>query len=246
VALLTSETDVGFCIRVRTWIAISRRTATPVSFATGAKPPRGPPRGRLDQVGSYVSRYLEAKRGVYRLAGLAESGKSKPAIIDRICGRDVTGTLYIGREGKNFAVRSRLTKLVRSLKGALPAPKLFALDALSKEQARYRVVLRSQSVHSGRKPIGQLHGFALKAARKNAEPKQQPSALTMNRQDETDHLTEQVHRLDFAAALRREEEQMALHRALRKPLWLLALIWMAIAAVLFGGGMFAGWLVWHR
>jgi hypothetical protein len=68
----------------------------------------------------------------------------------------------------------------------------------------------------------------------------------MNRQDETDHLTEQVHRLDFAAALRREEEQMALHRALRKPLWLLALIWMAIAAVLFGGGMFAGWLVWHR
>jgi len=71
---------------------------------------------RLDQVGSYVSRYLEAKRGVYRLVGLAESGKSKPAIIDRICGRDVTGTLYIGCEGKNFAVRSRLTKLVRSLR----------------------------------------------------------------------------------------------------------------------------------
>jgi len=69
----------------------------------------------------------------------------------------------------------------------------------------------------------------------------------MNRQDETDHLTEQVHRLDFAAALRREEEQMAFQRAdTRMPLWLVALIWMAIGAVLFGGGMFAGWLVWHR
>jgi type VI protein secretion system component VasF len=68
----------------------------------------------------------------------------------------------------------------------------------------------------------------------------------MNRQDETDHLTEQVNRLDFAAALRREEEQMALQRAdMRMPLWLLALIWMAIGAVLFGGLMIAGWLVWR-
>jgi len=71
---------------------------------------------RLDQVGSYVSRYLSARKGVYRLVGLAEAGVSKPAVIDRICGRDETGTLYIGAEGKNFAVRSRLTKLVRSLK----------------------------------------------------------------------------------------------------------------------------------
>jgi len=69
----------------------------------------------------------------------------------------------------------------------------------------------------------------------------------MNRQDETDHLTEQVHRLDFATALRREEEQMASQRAdTRMPLWLVALIWMAIGAVLFGGGMFAAWLAWHR
>jgi len=69
----------------------------------------------------------------------------------------------------------------------------------------------------------------------------------VNREDEPDHLTEQVHRLDFAAALRREEEQMALRRPeTPMPLWLLALIWMAIGAALFGGGMFAGWLVWHR
>ena len=27
---------------------------------------------------------------------------------------------------------------------------------------------------------------------------------------------------------------------------IVALIWMAIGAVLFGGGMFAGWLAWHR
>ena len=68
-----------------------------------------------------------------------------------------------------------------------------------------------------------------------------------NRQDETDHLTEQVHRLDFAAALRREEEQMALQRAhMRMPMRLLVLIWTAIGAVLLGGGMFAGWIVWHH
>jgi len=33
---------------------------------------------------------------------------------------------------------------------------------------------------------------------------------------------------------------------MRMPLRLLALIWMPIGAVLFGGGMFAGWLVWRR
>ncbi len=71
---------------------------------------------RLDQVGSYVSHHLESRRGVYRLIGLAEAGNSKPATIDRICGRDETGTLYVGCEGKNFAVRSRLSKLVRSLR----------------------------------------------------------------------------------------------------------------------------------
>jgi hypothetical protein len=68
-----------------------------------------------------------------------------------------------------------------------------------------------------------------------------PALTTMNRQDQADRLTEQVHRLDFAAALRREEEQMVLQRAdMRMPVWLLALIWMAIGAVLFAGGMFCG------
>jgi hypothetical protein len=69
----------------------------------------------------------------------------------------------------------------------------------------------------------------------------------MNRRDKADHFTEQVHFFDFAAVLRREEEQMALHRAGHADAgWLLDLIWMAIGAVLFGGGMFAGWLAWHR
>jgi hypothetical protein len=68
----------------------------------------------LKQVGSYVSRLCKPKAGVYRLIGLNDAGK--PASLDRICGNDRTGTLYIGCEGKNFAVRSRLSKLVRSLR----------------------------------------------------------------------------------------------------------------------------------
>jgi hypothetical protein len=64
----------------------------------------------LEQVGSYVSSYCEHRAGIYQLIG-----SGKPAILDRICGPDQTGTLYIGCEGKNFADRSRLSKLVRSL-----------------------------------------------------------------------------------------------------------------------------------
>jgi hypothetical protein len=53
--------------------------------------------------------------GIYRLIGLDDAGK--PATLDRICGRDQTGTLYIGSEGKNFVGSgSRLSKLVRSLR----------------------------------------------------------------------------------------------------------------------------------
>jgi len=54
------------------------------------------------------------KAGIYRLVGLDDAGKL--ATLDRICGSDQTGTLYIGCEGKNFAIRSRLSKLVRSLR----------------------------------------------------------------------------------------------------------------------------------
>ena len=68
------------------------------------------------------------------------------------------------------------------------------------------------------------------------------------REQEQPDLIEQVHRLDFAAAVRREQDQ-----ALRQqvsvqatPLWLLALIWIAIGAILFGSGVFVGWLAWHH
>jgi hypothetical protein len=59
---------------------------------------------------------------------------------------------------------------------------------------------------------------------------------------------EQVHRIDLAAAVRAELEHAAAQQAgvQTMPLWLLALIWMTIGAVLCGGGMFVGWLVWHR
>jgi hypothetical protein len=67
---------------------------------------------RLDEVGSYVATYCSGG-GVYRLVALAEPGVSTPAILDRICGRDQTGTLYIGCAD---ALGSRLSKLVRSLR----------------------------------------------------------------------------------------------------------------------------------
>ena len=61
-------------------------------------------------------------------------------------------------------------------------------------------------------------------------------------------LIERVRRLNFEAAVRREQDQ-----ALRQqvsvqamPLWLLALIWIAIGAILFGSGLFVGWLAWHH
>jgi hypothetical protein len=68
----------------------------------------------LTQVGSYVSKFCRPGPGIYRLIGLDEA--NKPAVLDWLCGQDHAGTLYIGREGKNFAVQSRLTKLVRSLR----------------------------------------------------------------------------------------------------------------------------------
>lgn len=70
----------------------------------------------VEEVSSYISQFLEHKPGVYRLVGLAEADLRQPATLDRICGRDETGTLYIGREGKNFAVRSRLSQTMRSLR----------------------------------------------------------------------------------------------------------------------------------
>ena len=61
-------------------------------------------------------------------------------------------------------------------------------------------------------------------------------------------LADQVQRLDFAAALRHEQEQAFQQPSSVQvmPLWLLAMIWMAIGAVLFGGGLFVGWVTWHH
>ena len=69
---------------------------------------------RLESVGSYIASFCEDQPGVYRLIGLDEAGK--PATLNRLCGCDKTGTLYIGAEGKTFADRSRLSRLVRSLR----------------------------------------------------------------------------------------------------------------------------------
>lgn len=68
----------------------------------------------LAAVGSYVSSFCESSPGIYRLIGLDDTGTA--ATLPRLCGSDRTGTLYIGMEGKTFSDRSRLTKLVRSLR----------------------------------------------------------------------------------------------------------------------------------
>lgn len=51
--------------------------------------------------------------GVYRLIGLASEGDlTKPATLNRVCGQDTTGTLYIGEAG---FLSDRLNQLRRSL-----------------------------------------------------------------------------------------------------------------------------------
>jgi hypothetical protein len=53
--------------------------------------------------------------GVYRLVGLASEGDlTKPASLDRVCGKDTTGTLYIGHAK---SLHSRLNQLRRSSSG---------------------------------------------------------------------------------------------------------------------------------
>ncbi len=61
-------------------------------------------------------------------------------------------------------------------------------------------------------------------------------------------LIEQVRRLDFAAAVRREQDQALLQqvKVQAMPLWLLVLNWIAIGAILFGGCLFVGWLAWRH
>ena len=68
----------------------------------------------LNDLGSYISSFCEPRPGVYRLIALDAAGAQKPAPLNRICGVDETGTLYIGRELKNFASDSgRAPVLVR-------------------------------------------------------------------------------------------------------------------------------------
>ena len=56
--------------------------------------------------------------GVYRLIALASEGDlKKPAVLNRICGRDMTGTLYIG-EAKSLS--NRLNQLRRSARSHRP------------------------------------------------------------------------------------------------------------------------------
>lgn len=71
--------------------------------------------------------------------------------------------------------------------------------------------------------------------------------MAMSEREQPD-LADQVQRLDFAAALRHEQEQAFQQPSGVQvmPLWLLAMIWMAIGAVLFGGGLFVGWVTWHH
>lgn len=97
----------------------------------------------LETLGSYVSSFCSDEPGVYRLIGLDDDGK--PAVLDRMCDRDKTGTLYIGKEGRTFADRSRLTKLVRSLRPPRSGPVYN-----DEHDAGYR--LRRHSILSARFP----------------------------------------------------------------------------------------------
>lgn len=51
--------------------------------------------------GGYFSKRNHDHCGVYRLVGLSGNGDlSRPAILDRVGGKDITGTLYIGEAGR--------------------------------------------------------------------------------------------------------------------------------------------------
>jgi hypothetical protein len=64
-------------------------------------------------IGSYIGRRVRSRRGVYRLIAMADMKTRQPMILDRIAGRDVTGTLYVGCA---VSVRFRLQQLIRSLR----------------------------------------------------------------------------------------------------------------------------------
>jgi hypothetical protein len=64
-------------------------------------------------VGNQIGKYAEARTGVYRLIAMADMTARVPMVLNRIAGRDETGTLYIGCAD---SVCLRLQQLVRSLR----------------------------------------------------------------------------------------------------------------------------------
>jgi hypothetical protein len=66
---------------------------------------------RLDD--GYFSKKYFGCCGVYRLVGLeSESDLRKPVPLNRVCGQDISGTLYIGEAG---SLNNRLNQLRRTL-----------------------------------------------------------------------------------------------------------------------------------
>jgi hypothetical protein len=62
--------------------------------------------------GGYFRTKTHGFCGVYRLIALASEGNStRPVTLNRVCGQDTTGTLYIGEAGK---LSQRLNQLRRS------------------------------------------------------------------------------------------------------------------------------------
>lgn len=55
----------------------------------------------------------DQRAGVYRLIGLEDTTGLSPAVIQRVCGNDVTGTLYIGAAE---VLRNRIGSLVQTLR----------------------------------------------------------------------------------------------------------------------------------
>jgi hypothetical protein len=70
---------------------------------------------RVDKLGSHVGKHCKPASGVYRLIGLKDkTDVPEPATIDRICGRDQTGTLYIGSADRSL--QRRLQQLSLTLR----------------------------------------------------------------------------------------------------------------------------------
>jgi len=104
---------------------------------------------RLKGIGR-ISKYCEPYCGVYRLVGLVEDKSPfkhrwpfAAASLDRVCGHDETGTLYIG----SFFERRRLAGLILSCRDE---------SWLSRDAHGAGATLRATAVLSGRFPVERL------------------------------------------------------------------------------------------